>query len=269
MAAVCFQGEECPCRLVYEVEKGVDGHPKEYSARNVPFGMQGNGYTGAPSADQVAVSWDVMRSAENSRLLHRGPQRWHSQRVIEVMKVVYLIDKALGFGWRLYQVVGHALQQIRRKYCHKECRGLPQYLPLFPPWPEDGKFVMGAWYYYRRKDMHNFVVVQIVNGRVGRTGKEMVGVRALMDCRTAFGCRVLAAAHKHANEQGYLTELVKGASSPEPLSLAHVSHPFEKEVLRRKGPCKCCGSREPHDQVVVGGSTVCAFHRVQRGGIAV
>ena len=269
MAMVCFRGEECPYRLVYEDQKGADGGPKQYSAQNVTTGLLGSGYTGAPLANQCSIAWDVMRKADNSRVLDRGPQRWHSHRAIEVMNAVYQIDKALGFDWRLYQVVAHALERLPRKYCHKECRGLPQLLPLFPPRPADGKFVMGAWYYHRRRDMHNFVVVQIVNGRTGRTGKEMVGVRALMDSPTAFGRRVIAAAYRSTNQDNYVAELVKGTCAKEPLSLVRVSYPFEKQVQRKAGGCKCCGSQEPHDQVVVGGSTVCAFHRVQRGGIGV
>ena len=266
---VCFPGEECPYRLVHESEKEADGGPKEYNASNVPTGLLGDGYTGAPSADQCAIAWDVMRKADSLRIVDCGPQRWHSHRAIEVVNAVYQIDKALGFGWRLYQVVAHSLERLQRKYCHKECRGLPQLLPLFPPPPADGKFVMGAWYYYRRKDMHNFVVVQIVNGRTGRTGKEMAGVRALMDSRTAFGRRVMAAAYRATNQDDHVAALVNGTGAEEPLSLVRVSYPFEKQVQRKAGGCKCCGSKEPHDQVVVGGSTVCAFHRVQRGGIGV
>ena len=269
MRLAFFKGEECPYRLVHEDRNEADGSPKQYSSRDVPPGLQGDGYAGAPSADQCAIAWDVMRKADNACILDRGPQKWHSQRAIEVMNAVYQIDRDHGFGWRLYQVVAHVLERLPRKYCHKECRGLPQLLPLFPPPPADGKFVMGAWYYYRRKDMHNFVVVQIMTGRTGRTGKEMVGVRALMDFRTAFGRRVIAAAYRSANQDGYVAELVKGTSANEPLSLVRVSFPFEKPVQRKGGACKCCGSWEPHDSVVVGGSTVCAFSRVQRGGIVV
>ena len=271
MAMVCpplFKGEECPYRLVYEDRNEADGSPKQYSSRDLPPGLQGDGYAGAPSADQVAIAWDVMRKADNSRT-HGRTHQWHSQRAIEVMNVVYQIDRDHGFGWRLYQVVAHALERLRRMYCHKECRGLPQFIPLFPPLPADGKFVIGAWYYYRRKDMHNFVVIQIVNGRVGRTGKEMVGVRALMDHKTAFGHRVIAAAYRSNNQDNYVTELVKGTCAKEPLSLVRVSYPFEKPVQRKDRRCKCCGSLEPHDQITVGGSAVCAFNRVQRGGIAV
>ena len=239
MRLAFFKGEECPYRLVHEDRNEADGSPKQYSSRDVPPGLQGDGYAGAPSADQCAIAWDVMRKADNACILDRGPQKWHSQRAIEVMNAVYQIDRDHGFGWRLYQVVAHVLERLPRKYCHKECRGLPQLLPLFPPPSADGKFVMGAWYYYRRKDMHNFVVVQIMTGRTGRTGKEMVGVRALMDFRTAFGRRVIAAAYRSANQDGYVAELVKGTSANEPLSLVRVSFPFEKPVQRKGGACKC------------------------------
>ena len=269
MATDAFQGEECPYRLVSETETKADGTPEELSSRNMTSAQAGHSYADAPPANLCSVAWDIMRKADNARFVNKGPHKWHALRAIEVMNAVYQIDRAFGFGWQLYQVVAHALERLPRKYCHKECRGLPQLLPLFPPPPADGKFVMGAWYYYRRKDMHNFVVVQIVNGRTGRTGKEMVGVRALMDSPTAFGRRVMAAAYRSTHQDNYVTELVKGTCAKEPLSLVCVSYPFEKQVQRKAGRCKCCGSQEPHDQVVVGGSTVCAFHRVQRGGVSV
>ena len=271
MATAPFQGEECPYRLVHETKTEADGTPKELSSQNMTPREGGYSNAEAPPASQCSVGWDIMRKADNARILDHGPHRWHSLRAIEVMKAVYQIDKWYGFGWQLYQVVAHALERMPRKYCHKECRGLPQYLPLFPPRPADGKFVLGAWYYYRRRDLHNFVVAQIVARRTGKapTRKEVLRVRLLKDHQTVHGDKVQAAAYRSLTQDAYISELVKGTSSNHPLSLARVSEPFEKNMQRKAGACKCCGSWEPHDQVIVGGSTVCAFHRVQRGGIAV
>jgi len=269
MATAAFQGEECPYRLVSETKTKADGTPEELSSQNMTSAEAGHSYADAPPANMCSVAWEIMRKADNARVLDGGPHKWHSLRAIEVMNAVYQIDRELGFGWQLYQVVAHVLERLPRRYCHKECRGLPQYLPLFPPRPADGKFVLGAWYYYRRKDLRNFVVAQIVARRTGRTGKEVLRARVLIDHTTVHGDKVQAAAYRSLTQDAYISELVKGTSSNQPLSLARVSHAFEKPLQRKAGRCKCCGSREPHDQVIVGGSTVCAFHRVQRGGIAV
>ena len=271
VAMAAFQGEECPYRLVHETETDADGTPKELSSQNMTAREGGYSYVDPPPANECAVAWNIMRKADSSLAAHHGPQKWHSMRAIEVMKAVYQIDRAFNLGWHLYQVVAHALERLPRKYCTKECRGLPQYLPIFPPRPADGKFVLGAWYYYRRKDMYNFVVAQIVARRTGKapTRKEVLRVRLLTDHVTAYGTQVQTAAYRSLTQDAHIAEMVKGTCSNKPLSLARVSEPFEKTMQRKAGACKCCGCHEPHDQVIVGGSTICAFHRVQRGGIAV
>ena len=271
MPLAAFQGEECPYRLVSETETDADGTPKELSSQNMTSQQGGYSYVVPPPANECSVAWNIMQRADNARICDNGPHKWHSMRAIEVMKAVYQIDRELGFGWRLYQVVGHALERLPRKYRNKECRMLPQYLPIFPPRPADGKFVLGAWYYYRRKDTYNFVVAQIVARRTGKapTRKEVLRVRLLKDHVTVYGSQVQAAAYRSLNQDAYVSELVKGTCADKPLSLARVSEPFEKNMQRKTGACKCCGSQEPHDQVIVGGSTICAFQRVQRGGIAV
>ena len=271
MAMAAFQGEECPYRLVSETKTEADGTPKVLSSQNMTPKHGGYSNAHAPPASQCSVSWNIMRKALTKCILDDGPHKWHSQRAIEVMKAVYQIDRAFGFGWRLYQAVAHALERLPRKYCHKECRGLPQYLPLFPPRPADGKFVLGAWYYYQRKDEYSFVVAQIVARRTGKapTRKEVLRVRLLKDHTTVYGEKVGASTAKALTQDAYISELVKGTCANKPLSLARVSDPFERNMQRKAGGCKCCGSWHPHDQVIVGGSTVCAFHRVQRGGIVV
>ena len=95
-------------------------------------------------------------------------------------------------------------------------------------------------------------------------------MRVLMDHETAHGQATSRAAMLTFNQSDCLNAWVEGSSSDKPMSLARPSYPFEKPVLRRDGKkCRCCGMMAPHDAVIVGGSTVCAWHRVQRGGIAV
>jgi len=269
MAMASTQGEECPLRLVHESENEPDGSPKQCSSRCAVPSVQGDGYSGRPSRTQCNVSWNVGVWAHHTKT-NWSAAKWHQKRAIELIKAIYKIDQGLGFGWRLYLVMGHALERMPRAFCHKECRGLPQPLPHFPPNAADGAFVDGAWYYHQRKTTDNFVVVQVISTRLGRTGKRVLSVRALMDVATPFGRQVrLNAARAVGNPDKVAAEWVNSVLSNKPLELARPSFPFEVNVKQGHLACKCCGSMRSHDAIVVGGAHICAWNRVQRGGIAI
>ena len=90
-------------------------------------------------------------------------------------------------------------------------------------------------------------------------------VRVLYDMPTKHGARdpTIGA----ANEEEAMDAIVKQSCAKEPVMLPRVSGSFLRGLPF--GTCKCCGATPMHETMIVGGGEhVCAFMRVQRGGIA-
>jgi len=89
-------------------------------------------------------------------------------------------------------------------------------------------------------------------------------VRVLYDMVTAHGARdpTIGA----SNEDEAMTAIVNQSSAKEPMTLPRVSGSFVCNLTF--GSCKSCGAAPRHEKVRVGGQDICAFMRVQRGGIA-
>lgn len=249
-------GEECPVRLVEETRyaDAAKKQPLELSSQKPSHdsrwshGCEGSNIV--PPLDVCSVSWPVMRAVlEDSHNLFCA---------MDLMRAIWMLDKRFT---GLYEVMKAVLQSSPRKWCHKDCRGLPQLVPTFPAPNAEGRFVEGAWYFYRRKCGRRFVVVQVLSTRTSR-GKERLRIRILYERSTQSVWNHLRWNHSE--------EFVEIAAEPREIifCLPRVSGSFEKTSGVNAGTCKCCGELTPHRSIIVGGATVCARSRVQRGGVA-
>ena len=257
--------EPCPVRLVHETKCEADGTtPKELSARKE---WKGDYEDRCPPCGEIPIDWDVMVDRSGPTVVNYE-RKTSPQSALDVMKVIHLWVRSIASlnanerHTLLSEIFPDYFKEQPRALCHKECRGLPQPVPLFPPKAPDGAFVFGAWYRCYMPTDSQFVVAQFLGSRrYSRNGedREMGRFRTLYSKQTARGDR--------AHARGRPDDVVKGVLSKKPLHLARVSGIFKKKVEWVRN-CNNCGAATEHDSVLIGKKWICAWSRVKRGGIA-
>lgn len=257
--------EHCPVRLVHETKFEGDGTtPKELSARKE---WKGDYEDRCPPCDEIPIDWDVMvdRSGPTVKNFER---KTSPESALDVMNAIHLWVRSIESlnsdekHTLLSQIFPDYFKEQPRALCHKECRGLPQPVPVFPPKASDCAFVFGAWYRCYMPTTERFVVAQFLgsrsyyrNGVKGETGR----FRTLYSKQTARGDRAFS-----RGQDG----IVKGVLSKKPLHLARVSGVFKKKIEWVQNCDNCRAGVRGHDSVFVGGKLICAWSRVKRGVIA-